>query len=842
MIPSLKYILYALFILSVTHLKAQYETSNFGSINLITDGLNAPGRMAIDSNDNIYVTDAIQKTVVKYNAQGLIQKTLTTDINPLSIAINGKNQLFVSDQTTGDIYTIHADGTKTIFYTGLSFPASMVFGSNNILYVVDSQKKTVFGIDVSGSVVKEFTFSAFTYPTGIAFDKQNNRIIVSEHGGIGPDDYYCKSNNFQVSSWGTNASIYIFDVEGNKINQFGCFGTQDGRTQRIQGITVGTCGNIYAVDPYLGRINVYDENGNYITKFGLQGDLPGNLNLPMDIVFSSKNRAFVSSMNKGAIDVFSIELTLPTSTITSKDKIICQGETTDITVEFTGTAPWTFTYTQNGLNPIEKTATESPYHLPVTEEGIYIITSLTDNNGIVGKCFTGSTQIQVSNTPPTANIITGDFSKCSSSESGIHVQLTGIAPWTFTYTIDGLQPTEITTTKNQYIINADQSGVYEITKLSDAGCTGKAIISNSTITILPLPTATIAELESRIVIKPGTFTDLTIAFTGTAPWTFVYTRDEVNPISITTSDNPYILSVAEEGAYEILKVTDSYCYNTRNSGYPNIVFEDKPEPAVAILSSSTNYICIGGTTELTVNLSGTAPWSFSYTINGLNLTTINTSDSIFKIVTSTPGIYELQAITDVYNDTGGFSGKVTVIEYDPPTINLPSTLVICNGAFVDLNPGTFSNYLWSDGSTNPILTVNKTGIYSVTVTNENGCSKTASVIIEVDLTCKTLSINDYVSNDSKNYKEALLLYPNPSKGEFTLKMMTPTSVNSTINITIVNTSAQVIVNEIIKSNEINSSSPFVYKNYKLTHLKKGVYFINVRTDNYVQTTRLIIVN
>ena len=110
-------------------------------------------------------------------------------------------------------------------------------------------------------------------------------------------------------SWGTTGpltTIYIFDLDGGLINNFGCFGTDDSEFQRIQGITVGACGNIYAVDPFLGRINVFDDNGNYITKFGTHGDGVGEFNLPMDIIFTSDNRAFVSSMNKGAIDVFSI--------------------------------------------------------------------------------------------------------------------------------------------------------------------------------------------------------------------------------------------------------------------------------------------------------------------------------------------------------------------------------------------------------------------------------------------------------------------------------------------------------------------------------------------------------
>ena len=87
-----------------------------------------------------------------------------------------------------------------------------------------------------------------------------------------------------------------------------------------------------------------------------------------------------------------------------------------------------------------------------------------------------------------------------------------------------------------------------------------------------------------------------------------------------------------------------------------------------------------------------------------------------------------------------------------------------------------------------------------------------------------------------------MLYPNPSKGEFTLRILTPATVNSTIKITILNTISQVILSEEIKSNEINYSEPFIYKNYKLTNLLRGIYLVNVRTDNYIKTGKLIIVD
>lgn len=49
-----------------------------------------------------------------------------------------------------------------------------------------------------------------------------------------------------------------------------------------------------------------------------------------------------------------------------------------------------------------------------------------------------------------------------------------------------------------------------------------------------------------------------------------------------------------------------------------------------------------------------------------------------------------------------------------------------------LNPGSFSSYLWSDGSTGPSLAVDSSGTYSVTVTDGAGCSHHSYVDVIID--------------------------------------------------------------------------------------------------------------
>ena len=65
MLHSLKHIVFCfLFLFCVTHLSAQNTTSDFSPTHELSEGLKAPGRMAIDSDDNIFVIDAIQNNIV----------------------------------------------------------------------------------------------------------------------------------------------------------------------------------------------------------------------------------------------------------------------------------------------------------------------------------------------------------------------------------------------------------------------------------------------------------------------------------------------------------------------------------------------------------------------------------------------------------------------------------------------------------------------------------------------------------------------------------------------------------------------------------------------------------
>ena len=76
--------------------------------------------------------------------------------------------------------------------------------------------------------------------------------------------------------------------------------------------------------------------------------------------------------------------------------------------------------------------------------------------------------------------------------------------------------------------------------------------------------------------------------------------------------------------------------------------------------------------------------------------------------------------------------NLTVVKKPKP--NLGPDQQICDGDSLSITPGTFSSYLWQNGSVLPFLVVNQPGIYSVTVTDSCGSAQDDIIITKRDCT------------------------------------------------------------------------------------------------------------
>ena len=83
-------------------------------------------------------------------------------------------------------------------------------------------------------------------------------------------------------------------------------------------------------------------------------------------------------------------------------------------------------------------------------------------------------------------------------------------------------------------------------------------------------------------------------------------------------------------------------------------------------------------------------------------------------------------------------------------------------------------------------------------------------------------INDKINN--------LVIYPNPTNGEFNIKLNSEISLETEITIFSINGS-KIFEKQFYQTSDIKINN---------LHLKKGVYFVKIKTDEFVQTKKLII--
>jgi len=306
-------------------------------------------------------------------------------------------------------------------------------------------------------------------------------------------------------------------------------------------------------------------------------------------------------------------------------------------------------------------------------------------------CYGEPLPISITVNPLPTATIGGSLAVC---QNGTAPDITftgtgGIAPYTFTYTLNEGSPlTVVTTSGNSITVSAPTtvvgSFIYTLTGVQDASGSScsQAQTGIATIIVNPLPTATIAgTLE---VCQNGTVPDITFTGAGgTAPYTFTYTLNGGKPLTVlTTSGNSVTVSapitVAGTFIYALTGVQDassSFCLQEQ-SGSATIIVNPLPTATIA----GTFAVCQTGTApDITfTGAGGSAPYTFSYTLNGGPTQTIaTTSGNTVSLSAPTLSvgtfIYELTSLQDASGTScsQAQTGSATI------TINLlPTTSVI----------------------------------------------------------------------------------------------------------------------------------------------------------------------
>jgi hypothetical protein len=236
------------------------------------------------------------------------------------------------------------------------------------------------------------------------------------------------------------------------------------------------------------------------------------------------------------------------------------------------------------------------------------------------------------------------------------------------------------------VVNAP--GTYSVTASNANGCKATASVTTS-MTTNPVPT-----ISGTLAFCPGGSTTLDA---GSGYTSYLWTSDG------TTTQTK---SVSAAGTYGVTVKNANGCSGSTSA---TVTVFTPPVPAI----TGKNGICSGGTTTLQATAGYTSyMWSDGSTTSSTSVTTV--------------GNYSV-TVTD-NNGCTGTSATKSIVAFPAPTPVISGTLSFCGGSFTTLDAGAgFATYLWTTGAATRSISVTGVGTFGVTVTDNNGCSGSASV-------------------------------------------------------------------------------------------------------------------
>ncbi len=401
---------------------------------------------------------------------------------------------------------------------------------------------------------------------------------------------------------------------------------------------------------------------------------------------------------------------------------------------------------------------QNPTHIYNTA-GTYTVTLRVTSSAGCQTVNNVATRTVVVKPLPTATIF-GNTTVClnSASPNITFTGANGTGPYTFTYTINGGPVQSVTTTSGNSVdvsvpTNATGTFTYALTSVKEGSSTG--CIQNQTgsvtVTVKALPTAAISG-NTTVCLNSASPNITFTGASGTAPYTFVYTiNGGPNQTVTTTSGNSVTVAVPTTTAgtftYNIVSVQEGSANLCSQVQAGSAIVVVNPLPTATI--SGSTEICLNAASPniLFTGSNGTAPYTFTYTINGGPAQTVTTTsgNSVnVTVPTNVAGTFTYSLVS-VKEGSGTACSQVqtgtAVIIINPlPAGNFNFTLPSCETrtiSFTDAslaNAGTLNDWRWNFGDPgsgaantsslqNPAHTFATAGSYiiSLVVTSDKGC-------------------------------------------------------------------------------------------------------------------------
>ena len=207
---------------------------------------------------------------------------------PIGVAVDKDENIYISDTDHHRVLAFDEDG-DFLFKFGkegdkpgeLKFPLGLTVSPKGNIYVCDKAQSKIVIYDSKGKFIKEVYEMA-----PLAATVALNKLYVATYG-----------------------HVVVYDLEGNLISRWGKRGRNPGDFDFPGGIAVDKAGNVYVSDSNNGRLQALDKNGEVLWVVGKPPKSMSEANrrfgLPDGLAMDDEGRLFVVDAFRSTIQVYS---------------------------------------------------------------------------------------------------------------------------------------------------------------------------------------------------------------------------------------------------------------------------------------------------------------------------------------------------------------------------------------------------------------------------------------------------------------------------------------------------------------------------------------------------------
>lgn len=250
----------------------------------------------------------------------------------------GKGRLYIGDTGNNRLLSFDVNNSKFNFRAEfnaggkLKYPISLVKNSTGQFFAIQGEKSELVFIDILNKIHRPLKINGIPeeanaiFPGRLAIDKNDNlyltdrgngQILVLDQNGLyirkimfdnKPVDFsdICVDKSGYIYSLSTlEGKVYIFNNKGEVISRFGKRGNGKNEFLFPTSIAVGYEGLIYVLDQHKGSVLAFSKEGKFKFSFSKKGQSTGELYLPSYIFADGEGKVYIVDRGNNRIQVFS---------------------------------------------------------------------------------------------------------------------------------------------------------------------------------------------------------------------------------------------------------------------------------------------------------------------------------------------------------------------------------------------------------------------------------------------------------------------------------------------------------------------------------------------------------